>query len=84
MHAAGRVGHGRPRDQPVVESLVIPFQMLMRDKLRDRASEVPLPQRKLNDEDGVIRHQPARRPHFGCEEVRRGDDAPVRLEKRLP
>ena len=45
MHAAGRVGRGCPRDQPVVESLVIPFQMLMRDKLRDRASEVPLPQR---------------------------------------
>ena len=44
-HAAGRVGHGRPRDQPVVESLVIPFKMIVLDKLRDRASEVPLPQR---------------------------------------
>ena len=44
-HTAGRVGRGRPRDQPIVESLVIPFEMIVRDKLDDRASEVLLPQR---------------------------------------
>ena len=48
-YAVGRVGQGRPRHQLVVESLVIPFEMILLDKLHDRASEVPLRQRQSSD-----------------------------------
>ena len=43
MHAADLAGRGRARDQPIVESLVIPFEMIVLDKRRDRASEMALP-----------------------------------------
>ena len=33
-HGAGRVGRGRPHDQPIVDSLVIPFEMIVLHKLR--------------------------------------------------
>src|SRR4030095_494687 len=49
-YGAGRIGRGRPRNQPIVESLVIPFEMIVLHKLRDRASEVPLPQRNHSTE----------------------------------
>jgi hypothetical protein len=53
-HRAGRVGRGRPRNQPIVESLVIPFEMIVLHKLRDRTSEVPLPQRNHATETFVL------------------------------
>jgi hypothetical protein len=42
---ASRVAGRRSRNQLVVETLVIPFAMVVRDELRDRAPEVTLPER---------------------------------------
>ena len=39
--------------------------------------------RQLNDEHGV-RHESAPRPHFGREEIRAGNRAPMGPQKRLP
>ena len=49
MHAADLAGRGRARDQPIVESLVIPFEMIVLDKRRDRASEMALPERVMSE-----------------------------------
>jgi hypothetical protein len=42
---APHIARWRSRNQLVVETLVIPFAMVMRDKFRDRATEMTLPHR---------------------------------------
>ena len=44
-NAARRVSRSRPRDQPIVEPLVIPFSVIVRDIFCDRPPEMPLPNR---------------------------------------
>jgi len=42
------------------------------------------PGREINHEHRVERHEAARRPYLGREEVGSGDRAPMRAQKRLP
>jgi hypothetical protein len=41
-HGPRRLNAGRPRDQPIVQSLVIPFAVVVFDKLGERVPEVTL------------------------------------------
>ena len=45
MYAAGFVLGWRTRNEPIVQSLVIPFVMIVLDELHDDAPEVSLPDR---------------------------------------
>ena len=45
MYAAGCVLGWRTRNEPIAQSLVIPFVMIVLDELRDDAPEVSLPDR---------------------------------------
>jgi hypothetical protein len=42
-HASGHLDGPRARDEPIVESLVVPFAMVVLDVFRERAAEVPVP-----------------------------------------
>ena len=53
-------------------------------RMRRRAHEMHASGRQLDDEERVVRDQPAGRPHFRCEEIRGGDHAPMRGQKRAP
>jgi hypothetical protein len=45
LHTTGHVNEWRSGDEPIVESLVVPFSMGVLDVLRHGAPEVPLPDR---------------------------------------
>jgi hypothetical protein len=42
-HAARPVGHRRARDEPILETLMIPLAMIVLDELCDSVPEVRLP-----------------------------------------
>jgi hypothetical protein len=44
-HPTRHLDHRLARDEAIVESLVIPFDVVMLDVLRDGATEVPVPDR---------------------------------------
>ena len=52
--------------------------------MRRRADDLHATRGQVDDEHGVERHQAAPRPDLGREEIRAGDRAPVRPQKRLP
>jgi hypothetical protein len=49
-YTTGPVWCRRARDQPIIETLVIPFAMVVLDVLCQRAPEVPLPERNQSVE----------------------------------
>ena len=53
-------------------------------RMRRRPEDLHPPRRQLDDNHRIERHESPPRPHFGREEIRTGDLAPVRPQKRLP
>ena len=55
-----------------------------RVRMRCRPENLHTAGRQIDDEHRVVRHGALPRPNFGGEEIRSGDRAPMRAEKRLP
>jgi len=52
--------------------------------IRRRPDDLDAARREVDHEERVVRHQAAPRPDLGRDEIRAGDRAPVRPQKRPP